>query len=146
MLGKGDFFWTAHRLLTKPHLLQFLVSSQILDTLSCINVKLTLQMVKLKNDKVSFHFGGQTCHLTRDRLGGGVGSDPPRFFLNSIRGVTGIDAKLGIPLHASIWRLFAKFWKFSQKLFEICRFKWQGHLNRHICDMPFCNLTQKSQR
>ena len=62
--------------------------------------------------------------LARDRRGGGVGSDPPRFFLNNVSGVTGIDAKLGIPLRMSIWRLLQNFESFPQKLFEICRFKW----------------------
>ena len=40
--------------------------------------------------------------LTGDLLGGGVGFDPPRFFLNNVRGVTSIDEKLGIPLRTSI--------------------------------------------
>ena len=50
------------------------------------------------------------------------GSDPtpqPRFFVNKVCGVTGIDAKLGIPLRTSIWRLSAKFWKnFSKNFLE----------------------------
>ena len=38
--------------------------------------------------------------ITRDRLG--VDPPPPPFFLNNVRNVTDIDAKLGIPFHTSM--------------------------------------------
>ena len=49
--------------------------------------------------------------LIRDRLGGTRDRDPPRFFLNNVRSVTGIDVKLGIHCRTSILCPDTKFWK-----------------------------------
>ena len=69
-------------------------------------VKYFLSVLILKRNN-----GHKSALNTRKRAlniqkGGGGGGPhpppPPRFFLNNVRGVTGIDAKLGIPLCTSI--------------------------------------------
>ena len=48
----------------------------------------------------------------------GVSRRPPaRRRLNNVRSVTGIDAKLGIPLYTSILRPYITFWKNFSKPF-----------------------------
>ena len=59
----------------------------------------------------------------RNRLRGRIRPPPHRFFLNNVRSVTDIDAKLFIPLRTLIYVATQNFGKFSQNLFELYRFK-----------------------
>ena len=52
-------------------------------------------------------------HLTHDRLGGRI--QPTRFFLNNVRSVAAVEAKLGIHFSTSISRPHTKFWNFFYK-------------------------------
>ena len=70
------------------------------------------QLQRLSQVQRALHWPeGLSAGLTRDRLGGHI--RPPQFFLNTVRGVTGIDAKLGMPFLTSNWRFSAKLKKIS---------------------------------
>ena len=49
-----------------------------------------------------FVIGRSRWNYPATAWGGGSDPTPPRFFVNNVRSVTGIDAKLGIPLRTSI--------------------------------------------
>ena len=57
------------------------------------------------------------AHAPRPPGGGGrIGPNP--VFLNNVRSVTGINAKLGVPLATLILRPFTKFWTIFSKSFS----------------------------
>ena len=57
------------------------------------------------------------AHAPRPPGGGGrIGPNP--VFLNNVRSVTGINAKLGVPLDTLILRPFTEFWTIFSKSFS----------------------------